>query len=31
MKKVDHERLGLQVELINDLLSQVRNWPGGVL
>ncbi len=31
MKTVDYERLGLPVELINNLLSQIKNWPGEVL
>ena len=31
MKTIDCERLGLPVEMINDLLRQVKNWPGEVL
>lgn len=31
MKAVDYERLGLPVDLINDLLIQIKNWPGEVL
>jgi len=31
MKTIDYERLGLPIELINNLLSQVKNWPGEVL
>jgi hypothetical protein len=31
MKTVDYESLDLPVELINNLLSQIKNWPGEVL
>jgi hypothetical protein len=31
VKTVDFERLGLPVELINQLLIQIKNWPGEVL
>lgn len=31
MKTIEYERLGLPVEQINNLLSQVKNWPGEVL
>lgn len=31
MNATEYERLGLSVEQINNLLNQVKNWPGEVL
>ncbi|HOJ77052.1 MAG TPA: hypothetical protein PLZ08_02260 [Bacillota bacterium] len=31
MSAIEYEKVGLSVEQVNNLLFQVKNWPGEVL